>query len=96
MFGHFIFRAAEKEPPGAIFRHQMRLLHTAGQPRVVAFRFYARSRVCLGGCQIIRAEANIRDFEHRFQLVCWRIAIAMGQKGTEIWAEESDLQPVHG
>src|SRR6056297_2596991 len=49
-----------------------------------------------GDCRAIRTEAKIRGFENRFQLVCRRIAVAMGQTGAEIWAEKSDLQPVHG
>lgn len=38
-----------------------------------------------GGCRTIRTEAKIRGFENRFQLVCSSIAVAMGQKGDDIW-----------
>src|SRR6056297_2980125 len=50
----------------------------------------------LGVCRTMRTEAKIRGFENRFQLVRRLIAVAMGQKGAEIWAEGSNLQPVHG
>jgi len=44
----------------------------------------------------MRGEAKIRMFETRFWLVCGLIALAMGQKGAEIWAGQPDLQPAHG
>ena len=35
----------------------------------------------------------MQKFENRFQLVCSLIALAMGQKGAEIWARLLGLQP---
>ncbi len=44
----------------------------------------------------MRAEAKTWMFEFRFRFVCRRIAVAMGQKRTGIWAKQPDLQPAHG
>jgi len=44
----------------------------------------------------MRDEAKIRMFENRVWLVCRLIAVAMGQKGAEIWAKQPDLQSAHG
>jgi len=44
----------------------------------------------------MRAEAKIRRIENRFWLVCRLIAVAMRQKGAEVWAKHPDLQPAHG
>ena len=43
----------------------------------------------------MRVEAKIQKFENRFSVICRVIAIAMDQKGAEIWAKQLDLQPAH-
>ncbi len=43
----------------------------------------------------MRAKAKSWMFETRFWFICRLIAVAMGQKGTRIWAKQPDLQPAH-